>query len=174
VSPGRYPLAALLELRGALREQARRAVADALRSLSDRERERAAAQASCSALASEHEDLTGHLYDPDPAGLLPIPLVERRTAALRNVEERLQLAQRTAAASCEAVSAAEAELAVRRQSLVEADSELRAAEKHHEAWRAERQQERARKEQRQSDEVTLARFAAEAGSDDGADQGRAR
>lgn len=167
----RYPLAALLEQRTALREQARRAVAFALRALADREHERAAAQAACSALRAEREDLGRHLYDPDAAGLLSIPLVERRTGLLQNVEERHRRSERTAEESRKAVSAAEAEVAARRQGLLDADRELQAAEKHHQAWRAERQRERARKDERQSEEVTLARFAAEAAAGEDAEGG---
>ena len=174
MSPPRYPLAALLEQRAALREQARRAVAFGLRALADRERERAAAEAACAALAAEREDLERHLYDPDEAGLLPIPLVERRTGVLHNVEERLRQSLRTAEESRNAVSAAEAEVTARRQGLIEADRELQVAEKHHEAWRAEWRRERARKDERLSEEVTLARFAAEAASDDSGDQGGPR
>lgn len=174
MSQERYPLAALLEQRGALREQARRAVADALGRLGDRERERDAAKAARSALAAEHLELAGHLYDPDEAGLLPIGLVEQRNAALSNVEERLRQAERQAEASQKAVAAAEAEVAARRQDLVAADRELQAAQKHHARWSAERQRERVRREERQSEEVTLARIATEAASDEGADQGRAR
>ena len=174
MSPQRYPLAALLEQRGALREQARRAVAFALGRLADRERERAAAQEARSALAAEQLDRAGHLYDPVENGLLPIGLVERRNAALRNVEERLLQAERQAEAGQKAVAGAEAEVAARRQDLLAADRELQAAQKHHDKWSAERQRERVRKEERQSEEVTLARIVTEAGSDEATEQGRAR
>jgi len=174
VSSPRYPLAALLEQRSALREQARSAVALALRALADREQEQAAAQVACAALQAESEDLGRHLYDPDAAGLLSIPLIERRTGLLQNVEERLRQSERRVEESRNAVSAAEAEVAARRQQLLEAERELQAAEKHHQAWRAERQRERVRKDERQSEEVTLARFAAEAASGEGADQGGPR
>ena len=71
----------------------------------------------------------------------------------------------------EAVAAAQAEVGRGRERLVEADRDLKAAEKHHEAWRAERLRERARRDQRQSEEVTLARYAADAGREDGSGQG---
>ena len=174
MSSPRYPLAALLEQRAAFREQARRGVALALQVLGERERERAAAAAACSALVEERAALEPHLYDLDQAGLLSMPLVEQRTAALHNVDERLRQAERSALETRRAVSTAEAEVAARRQQLVEVDRELQAAEKHHAAWRAERQRERSRKDERQSEEVTLARFAAEAASDEGADQGGPR
>jgi flagellar biosynthesis chaperone FliJ len=171
VSPSRYPLAAVLEQRGALREQARRALAEALRSLAERERELAAAETARDALRGEIEELTRHLYDPDEAGLLPIPLIERRTEGLRNVEESLRKAEQTVDERRRAVAEAQAEAGACRERLVEADRDLKAAEKHHEAWRAERLRERARKDQRQSEEVTLARFAAEAAKEDGSGQG---
>ncbi len=171
MSPPRYPLAAVLEQRGALREQARRALAEALGALAERERELAGAQAAREALRAEIEDLGRHLYDPDEAGLLPIPLIERRTEGLKNVEERLRHAERTVDDRRRAVAGAEAEVAGCRERLLEADRDLKAAEKHHEAWRAEWLRERARREQRQSEEVTLARFAAAAVKDDGSEQG---
>lgn len=167
MSPSRYPLAAVLEQRGALREQARRALAEALGSLAERERELAAAETARDALRGEIEELTRHLYDPDEAGLLPIPLIERRTEGLKNVEESLRKAEQTVDARRRAVAEGQAEAGACRERLVEADRDLKAAEKHHEAWRAERLRERARKDQRQSEEVTLARFAAEAAKKDG-------
>lgn len=174
MSSRRYPLTALLEQRRALREQARRALAEALGRLTEREREHSAAEAARAALASERDGLAAHLYDPDAAGLLQVALVERRAAELQNVEERGRQAERTAEAARAAVAAAEAEHAVSRQALVEADRELKSAEKHHEAWRAEERKQSARKDERQGEEVSLARFVAEAGTDEGADQGRAR
>jgi flagellar biosynthesis chaperone FliJ len=167
VSHSRYPLAAVLEQREALREQARRALAEALHALGERERELAAAEAAREALCGEIEELTRHLYDPDDDGLLPIPLIERRTEGLKNVEESLRQAEQVVAERRLSVAEAQAEAAARRERLVEADRDLKAAEKHHEAWRAERLRERARKDQRQSEEVTLARFAAEAAKDPG-------
>ena len=171
MSPSRYPLAAVLEQRGALREQARRALAEALSTLAEREHELARAEAAREALRAEVEDVGRHLYDPDEAGLLPIPLVERRTEGLKNVEERLRRAEQAVDDCRRAVAEAEVEVGGCRERLLEADRDLKAAEKHHEAWRAERLRERARKEQRQSEEVTLARFAAEAAKDDGSGQG---
>ncbi len=167
MSPSRYPLAAVLEQRGALREQARRALAEALHALGERERELAAAEAARDALRAEVEGLRRHLYDPDEAGLLPIPLVERRTEGLKNVEDSLRQAEQAVEERRRAVTEAQAEAGGCRERLLEADRDLKAAEKHHEAWRAERLRERARKDQRQSEEVTLARFAAEAAKEDG-------
>lgn len=174
MSAARYPLAAVLEQRGALREQARRALAEALRALGERERELAAAEAGRDALRAEIEELTRHLYDPDEAGLLPIPLIERRTEGLRNVEEGLQRAEQAIEERRRAVAAAEVEAGGCRERLVESDRDLKAAEKHHEAWCAERLREKARRDQRQSEEVTLARFAAEAAKEDGSGQGGRR
>jgi flagellar biosynthesis chaperone FliJ len=171
VSPSRYPLAAVLEQRGALREQARRTLGEALRAVGERERELAEAEAAREALRAEVEDLTRHLYEPDEAGLLPIPLIERRTEGLRNVEESLRRAGEAVEERRRALAEAEAEAGRCRERLVEADRDLKAAEKHHEAWRAERLRERARRDQRQSEEVTLARFAAEAAGEDGSGQG---
>lgn len=156
----RYPLAAVLQQREALREQARRALAEALGSLAARERELLAAQAARAGLDAEREELGRHLYDLDEAGLLPIPLIERRTEGLRNVEERRRRAERTEEENRRAVAGAEAEAAGCRERLVEADRDLKAAEKHHEIWRAEWRSEQSRRDQRQSEEVTLARFAA--------------
>lgn len=171
MSPSRYPLAAVLEQRGALREQARRALAEAISVLGERERELAEAETARGALRSETEELCRHVYDPDEAGLLPIPLIERRTEGLKNVEERLRGAEQAVEDRRRAAADAETEVGHCRERLLEADRDLKAAEKHHEAWRAERLRERARKEQRQSEEVTLARFAAEAAGDDDSEQG---
>ena len=167
MSPSRYPLAAVLEQRGALREQARRALAEALHALAERERELAESEAARDALRAEVQELANHLYDPDEGGLLPIPLVARRTEGLRNVEGSLRAVEQAVEQRREAVAAAQSEAGRRRERLVEADRDLKAAEKHHESWRAERLRERARKDQRQSEEVTAARFAAEAAKEDG-------
>ncbi len=167
MSPSRYPLAAVLEQRNALREQARRALAEALHALGERERELAESEAAREALRAEVEELTKHLYDPDEAGLLPIPLVERRTEGLRNVEGSLRAVEQVVEQRRQAVAEAQAEAGRCRERLVEADRDLKAAEKHHEAWRAERVRERARKDQRQSEEVTLARYATEKAKEDG-------
>jgi flagellar biosynthesis chaperone FliJ len=174
VSPSRYPLAAVLEQRDALREQARRALAEALGTLAEREGDLAAAVAAREALRAEIDELGRHLYDPDEAGLLPIPLIERRTEGLKNVEESLRRAEQAVEDCRRSVTEAEVAVGGCRERLLEADRDLKAAEKHHEAWRAERLRERARKEQRQSEEVTLARFAAEAARDDGSEQGGRR
>jgi flagellar biosynthesis chaperone FliJ len=174
VSPSRYPLAAVLEQRGALREQARRALAEAIGVLGERERDLAGAEAAREALRTEIDELGRHLYDPDETGLLPIPLIERRTEGLKNVEERLRRAEQAVDDCRRAVAEAELEVGGRRERLLEADRDMKAAEKHHEAWRAERRREGARKEQRQSEEVTLARYAAEAAKDDGSEQGGRR
>jgi hypothetical protein len=171
VSPSRYPLAAVLEQRGALREQARRALAEALHALGERERELATAQAARDALRTEIEELTRHIYDPDEAGLLPIPLIERRTEGLRNVEESQRRAEQVVEERRRAVTEAQADTDACRERLVEADRDLKAAEKHHETWRAERLRERVRKHQRLSEEVTLARLAAEAAKEDGSGKG---
>jgi flagellar biosynthesis chaperone FliJ len=167
VSPSPYPLAAVLEQRGALREQARRALAEALHALGERERELGDSEAAREARRAEVEEVTRHLYDPDESGLLPIPLVERRTEGLKNVEGSLREAEQVVDDRRQAVAEAQAEVGRCRERLVEADRDLKAAEKHHEAWRAERLRERARRDEKQSEEVTLARFAAEKGKEDG-------
>jgi flagellar biosynthesis chaperone FliJ len=171
VNPSRYPLAAVLEQRNALREQARRALAEALHALGERERDLAESEAAREALRAEVGEITRHLYDPDEAGLLPIPVIERRTDGLKNVEGSLRAVEQVVEQRRQAVTTAQAEAGGCREKLVEADRDLKAAEKHHEAWRAERLRERARKDQRQSEEVTLARFAAEAAGEDGSGQG---
>jgi flagellar biosynthesis chaperone FliJ len=171
VSPSRYPLAAVLEQRNALREQARRALAEALHALGERERELAQSEAARDALRAEIDGLTQHLYDADESGLLPIPLIERRTEGLKNVEGSLRAVEQVLEQRRKAIAEAEVEAGRRRERLVEADRDLKAAEKHHEAWRAERVREGARKDQRQSDEVTLARYAGEAARDDRSGQG---
>jgi flagellar biosynthesis chaperone FliJ len=171
VSPSRYPLAAVLEQRGALREQARCALAESLHALGERERELARSEAAREAILAEVDEVTRHLYDPDETGLLPIPVIERRTEGLKNLERSLQEAEQVLEQRRRAVAEAQAEAGRCRERLVEADRDLKAAEKHHEAWRAERLRERARKDQRQSEEVTLARFAAEGGREDGSGQG---
>ncbi len=163
----RYPLAAVLEQRGALREQARRALAEALQALGDRERELAESEAAKGALRAEVEEVTKHLYDPDEAGLLPIPLIERRTEGLKNLEGSLRAVEQVVEQRRQAVAEAQAEAGRRRERLVEADRDLKAAEKHHEAWRAERLRERVLQDQRQSEEVTCARYAADAAKEDG-------
>jgi flagellar biosynthesis chaperone FliJ len=167
VSPSPYPLAAVLEQRGALREQARRALAEALHALGERERELGDSEAARETRRAEVEEVTRHLYDPDESGLLPIPLVERRTEGLKNVEGSLREAEQVVDDRRQAVAEAQAEVGRCRERLVEADRDLKAAEKHHEAWRAERLRERARRDEKQSEEVTLARFAAEKGKEDG-------
>jgi hypothetical protein len=174
VSTGRYPLAALVTQRLALRDAARQSVAEALRLVAEREHALAAAESARAELARELGELAAHLYDADDSGLLQVALVERRSAELHNVEERQRQAEGVAEASRAAVAAAEAELARRREHLVETDRDLQLAEKHQEAWRAERRRERARKDERQGEEVTLARFVAEAGEDEGAGPGRTR
>jgi flagellar biosynthesis chaperone FliJ len=171
VSPSRYPLAAVLEQRSALREQARRALAEALRALADREGELAESEAAREALRAEIDEITKHLYDPDDAGLLPIPLIERRTDGLKHMEGSLRAIEQVVEQRRQAVAAAQAESGRCRDKLVEADRDLKAAEKHHDAWRAEQLRERARRDERQSEEVTLARFAAESASEDGSGQG---
>lgn len=167
----RYPLQAVLEQRKALREQARLSLAQAIGELEERERELKAAEAARSALAAETERFASHLYDPDEAGLLPIPLIQRRTDGLRNLQGRLREAEQAVTVKEDAVGKAEALVGGRRERLLEADRDLKAAEKHHDAWREEWRRDETRKEQRQSEDVTTARFAAEASGERGPEQG---
>jgi len=167
MKPPRYPLQAVRDQREALKEGAKRALAAAVQAAAREaeiliEKERAR-----DALLRERAERALHLYDPDAAGLLPISLIEKRTEGLRFLDGRIDEARQAVEAQKQAKQRAEAEVENRRGALVEADRELKVVEKHHETWLADWKREAGRKEQRQSEEITLARYAAETGGDRG-------
>ena len=159
----RYPLRAALDQRAAAKEEKRRGLGLAVR---EAERERAALDAKAQTKKKLDEDRAkraAHLYDPDPSGLLAMTLVQKRSEELKHVDGRIAEAVRAIADQRDVLSRAEAAVEAARAVLVEADRELKAVEKHHEAWLQEGKKEAARDEQRQSEEIVLARYAAEAG-----------
>lgn len=160
----RYSLKAVLEQRAAAKEERRRELGLAV---GLGERETAALRTKEQAKARLEEDRVAraaHLYDPDPSGLLAMTLVQKRSEELKHMEGRIAEAARAVADQKQALSRAEAAVEAARAALVEADRELRAVDKHHQAWLEEERKEAARDEQRQSEEIVLARYAAEAGS----------
>jgi len=167
VKPPRYPLQAVVDQRDRAKEQAKTALADAVRAVTEAEELLRRKEAAREALVAEREAFRAHLYDPDPAtGLLSMPLVEKRTEGVRFLGEKIEQAARAVVTQKEALARAEALVEERRQQLVEADRELKAVEKHQETWLAEWKREAAKKEQRQSEEMVLARYAAESGGDE--------
>jgi flagellar export protein FliJ len=90
-----------------------------------------------------------------------MPTIQKRTDGLRFLEERAREAFRAIEMQKEVLDRAEREVDARRNGLVEADRELKVVEKHHENWLADWKREHARQEQRQSEEITLARYARE-------------
>jgi flagellar export protein FliJ len=163
VKPPRYPLAAALEQRKAAKETQARALAEAVLAV---EREKATLRAREQARLRLEEDRAArasHLYDPETSGMLSLPKVEQRRADLRNLDARIERAGAEVEAQKQVLSRAETAAEAARTALVEADRELRAVEKHHEAWLAEWKKERARAEQREAEEVVLARYAVEGG-----------
>jgi flagellar biosynthesis chaperone FliJ len=163
VKPPRYPLSAVLEQRGAAKETKTRELAEAVQAL---EREKAVLADREQAKARLEQDRAARaarLYDPDPSGMLEMSLVQRRSDEIRHVDGRIAEAAQAILAQREAVARAEAGLEAARCALVEADRELKAVEKHHEAWLADWRKELGKKEQRQAEEVVLARYASEAG-----------
>jgi len=163
VKPPRYPLAAALAQREAAKETRARALAEAVLAV---EREKAALRAREQARTHLEEDRAAraaHLYDAEPSGMLSMPQVERRREDLRNLDGRIEQARREVEEQKEILARAEAVAEAARAALVEADRELRAVEKHHEAWLEDWKKEMARAEQREAEEVVLARYAAEAG-----------
>jgi flagellar biosynthesis chaperone FliJ len=157
----RYPLAAALELRERAKEDARRALGDALRAIEVEQRKLAEREQERELLVADREDRNSRLYDVDESGMLSVPLIEKRRDALRYLDARIEEAAKAIDAQREAVKAAEARAEERRTELVEADQGLRAVEKHREDWLEERKKEAARKDQRQAEEIVLARYAAE-------------
>lgn len=163
MKPPRYPLAAALAQRKAAKETRARALAEAVLAV---EREKAALRAREQARTRLEEDRAAraaHLYDAEPSGMLSMPRVERRREDLRNLDGRIEQAGREVEEQKEVLARAEAAAEAARAALVEADRELRAVEKHHEAWLEDWKKEMARAEQREAEEVVLARYAAEAG-----------
>jgi len=161
VKPPRYPLQAVVDQREALKEEAKRALAAAVQAaareaevLRDKEEAHAAAR-------GDRDDFARHMYDPDEQGVLEIPTIEKRTEGLRFLEERAREAFRAVEEQKKVLDRAERELEQRRAALVEADRELKVVEKHHENWLADWKRETARQEQRQAEEITLARYARE-------------
>jgi flagellar biosynthesis chaperone FliJ len=171
VKPPPYPLQAVLDLRGASRAEAQLRLAEAIRALGACEAELAAAESKRAGLAAECADHARRLYEPGEAGHLEVALIERRHDALQNLEGQERDAGRAVGAAREATLRAEEQVAEARERLVEADRELQATEKHHQAWLDEWRREQTRREQRQSEEVTLARYAAGRASDEDAEPG---
>jgi chromosome segregation ATPase len=161
----RYPLQAVVDQREAAREAARRALAEAVRALEEEEQRLAEAERARAALDAEREAARLHLYDPDEAGMLPLPLIERRTEGLRHVERRLTEARERVEERRHDVVSAQHSLEERRQGLVQAEKDLKTVERHRETWRAAQKREEVRRDERQSAEVVLARYAAERGGE---------
>ena len=168
MKPSAYPLQAALEQREAARKDARRRLAESLRELERQVRRLEEREEERAALIEDAGERRARLYDPGPSGLLEMLLVTRRTEELRYVEGRIAEADRAIDEQRRAVVRAEGAVEDCRASLMDADRELKAVEKHRQGWREERRRAAARKEQRQSEEVVTARFATErAGGDEG-------
>lgn len=165
----RYPLQAVLDQRQAACGTARLALAEAVRALEEEERRLAEAERAREVVTRERTEAQRHLYDPDETGMLPLPLIERRTEGLHHVERRLAEASRALDERRAAVARAQGELEGRRLALVEADRERKAVETHREAWLEEQRREQTRREERQSEEVVLARYAARPAGEGGSE-----
>jgi len=161
VKPPRYPLQAVIDQREALKENAKRALATAIAAAAQEAEALKQKEAALEAARREREDFARHLYDPDERGLLEMPTIEKRTAGLRFLEERAREAFRAVEEQRTVLERAEHAVDSRRNDLVEADRELKVVEKHHETWLEDWKRETTRKEQRQSEELTLARYARE-------------
>lgn len=161
MKPPRYPLQAVVDQREALKEDAKRALAAAIESAAWEAEALKQKEAALETARREREEFARHLYDPDERGLLEMPTIEKRTEGLRFLDQRAREAFRTVELQKEALDRAEQEVESRRNALVEADRELKVVEKHHESWLVEWKKESARQEQRQSEEITLARYARE-------------
>ncbi len=161
MKPPRYPLQAVVDQREALKEEAKRALAAAIQAAAREAEVLREKEEAHSVLIGDREEYARHLYDPDEQGMLPIPLIEKRTEGLRFLDGQVEEAFRAVEEQKEALDRTERELEARRTALVEADRELKVVEKHHESWLADWKRESARQEQRQSEEITLARFARE-------------
>lgn len=164
----RYPLEAVVEQREAAKQEARLGLAESLRALEREEQVLRRREGERDALVADADARRGRLYEPDPAGLLDMASVTRRTDELRHVEGRRDEAERAVEDQRQALVLAERRVEVSRSALVDADRELRAVEKHRERWLEEWRRRAARKEQRQAEEVVTARFATDrAGGDEG-------
>jgi flagellar biosynthesis chaperone FliJ len=168
VKPPDYPLQAALEQREAAKQEAQLRLAESLREAEREERELQQREGRRDALLADADERRGTLYEPDAKGILSMPLVNKRTEALRYVEGQVEDAIRAVEEQKETLARAEAAVEERRSALVETDKELRAVEKHREGWLDDWRREAARKEQRQAEEVVTARYASEqAGADEG-------
>lgn len=157
--PARYPLRAALQQRRVLVEEARRSLAGALRAAEEAEERRRAAESERDAQAARCDRLRQRLYEPDEKGLLQVAEVARRIEGLRHREEALEAAAEGLREREKEAARAEAAVAAARDALRTADADLEAVEKHHERWRADERRERARREERLTDEVVQARHA---------------
>jgi flagellar export protein FliJ len=151
----------VLDQRQAAKDGARRRLADALRDLARAEGALQEKEKLRDARRADAEGRRGTLYESDAAGNLSVPEVHRRTEALRYVEEQASEASRAVDEQRQLVARAESGVSECRGALVEADRELRAVEKNHEAWLEEWKHEAARSEQKQAEEVVTARYAAD-------------
>jgi flagellar biosynthesis chaperone FliJ len=168
VKPPDYPLQAALEQREAAKQEARRRLAESLREAEREEQELRQREERRTALVADADERRRALYEPDEKGILSMPEVNKRTEALRYVEGQVEAAGRAVEEQKAILTRAEAAVEESRSALVEADRELRAVEKHREGWLDDWKREAARKEQRQTEEVVTARYAAErAGADEG-------
>jgi flagellar biosynthesis chaperone FliJ len=163
-----YPLQAALEQREAVKEDARRRLAESVRALEREEGVLRERETQRDTLLAEADARRARLYDADEGGILSMPEVNRRTEGLRYVEREAEEAARAVEEQKEVLARAEATVESRRAALVEADRELRAVEKNREGWLEGWKREAARREQRQAEEVVTARYAAErSGADEG-------
>jgi hypothetical protein len=163
VKPPRYPLQAVVDQREALKEEAKRALAAALEAAAREAQALTEREEALEAARRGREEFARRLYEPDERGMLDLPTIEKRTEGLRFLEERVREAFRAVEEQRTVLERAEHEADARRSGLVEADRELKVVEKHHENWLADWKRESARQEQRQSEEITLARYARENG-----------
>ncbi len=161
MKPPRYPLQAVVDQRGALKEEAKRALAAAIQAAAREAEVLREKEEARSAAEHDRDEHARHLYDPDEQGMLPIPLIEKRTEGLRFLDERVREAFLAIEEQKRVLDRAERDVESRRVALVEADRELKVVEKHHENWLADWKREAARGEQRQAEEITLARYARE-------------
>ena len=156
-----YPLQAAVDQREALKEVAKRELAAALQAAEREAQVLREHRETHSALVRDREDHARHLYDPDEQGMLPIPLIEKRTDGLRFLDGRVKEAFRSIEQQRQVLDRAERAVESCRVALVEADRELKVVEKHYENWLADWKREATRRDQRQSEEITLARYARE-------------
>ena len=167
--PPPYPLQALLRRREAAKLAAARALGEALLAADREAQSLTREQAARDALLADRGRRACHLYDSDPCGMLPLPLTLKRSEDLRFLHDRWQEASSLVVARKDALARAEAHVDARRQSLVEADRQLRIVEKHHETWLCDWRKEMTRREERGAEEIVLARYAAEGGSREGSE-----